>query len=462
MKALIVGMGKLGYQLAKAMIDENIDVTVIDKNEKVVDEVTNLLDVISVNANALDFKVLREINIGSYELIFAVTKNDEANVILCTMAKKMGCRYAVARVRDPEYYKHLHFIADELNIDLIINPDAVTAQSIEKYLLKKYLLVSDEFVGGKVRLVEFNIGNDEAFVGKKLMDLKGFDNLLVTAITREGESIIPNGQTTLESNDVILVGGEAHEIEEFDKNHSGVIKTQVVNKVMIIGGGKLGYYLGLLLEKSQVNTTIIEMNEQRCLFLKENLPNATIIHGDGTSINLLEEEMISTFDAVVTATGFDETNLLLGLLMKQLGIYKSVAKISRNNYNRILEKMSIDAVFNTNFMTANKILRVLRGKNSLSVNLMLDGRAEFSEVILKPELTIYHKPIKDLNLPEGLLIVALVRENQVFIPNGDTYLKPYDHVVLFCIHDKLGEMKTIFQVGNTRKTLLNQLLWRKK
>ena len=455
MKALIVGAGKLGYRLADALVDEGVEIVVVDKNDEVIDNISNLIDVMTVKANALDFMVLKELDISTFDMILATTKNDEANVVLCTISKKLGCKFAVARVRDPEYIRYLDFMADELDIDYIINPDFETAEVIEKYLLKKYLLMSDEFVGGKVKLVEFNVSNDDNFVGHKLMDLEGFEDLLVTAISRSGETIIPNGQSVLMKNDIILVGGDAHAIEQFDRDHSGVRRTKAIEKVMIVGGGKIGFYLAILLNNENVEVTIIERDLERCMFLKETLPDCTVIQGDGTNMNLLEEEMIHTFDGFVATTGIDEANLLNALVVKQLGVYKTVAKISRSNYNMILDRLVIDGVFNSNFITASKILRLIRGSGSLSVNLMLGGDAEFTEIIIHRGTPGANKRIKDLELPEGILIVALVRGNNVIIPNGEDMLLEGDHAVIFTKRNRLADMKRIFQ----RKDLNKEPLW---
>lgn len=462
MKALIVGVGKLGFRLAHALVDEGVEVVVVDKNEEVIESTTHLIDVMSVKANALDFMVLKELDISSFDMILATTKNDEANVVLCTISKKLGCKFAVARVRNPEYHRHLSFISKELGIDYIINPDLETAEVIEKYLMKKYLLVSDEFVGGKVKLVEFNVTTDDKFVGRRLMDLKGLDDLLVTAISRQGETIIPNGRSVIKKNDIILVGGDGTAIEKFDRDHSGVRRTRAIQKVMIVGGGKVGYYLALLLNDSNIETTIIERNMDRCLFLKEKLPDCTVIHGDGTDMNLLEEEMVHTFDGFVACTGIDEANLLNALVVKQFGVYKSVAKISRNNYTSILDRLDMDAVFNSNFITASQILRIIRGAGALSVNLMLGGEAEFTEIVIHEDAFGVGMQVKDLELPDGILIVALVRQNEVIIPNGLTRLAQGDHAVIFCMHNRLEDMKRVFQVSDRNRGFLKKMWYRRK
>lgn len=457
MKVLIIGCGKLGYRLASTLIDEKCDITVIDSDEKVIDDVNNSLDVLSINANGLDFQVLKEIEIGSYDLVLATTTNDEANVLISSVAKKLGCNKTIARVRNSEYYNQVNFITDELGIDYIINPDKATANSIAKYLLKKYLLMSDDFADGKVKLVDFNIESDEKFVGRKLHELEGFEKLLITVILRQGKTIIPNGETVLKEGDVILISGASSDIEDFDKKHSHINKARSVKKVMILGGGKLGLNLGYILSKEKIETTIIEQDEERCLELKEKLPNCVIINGDGTNFSLLNEEMIDSFDAFVAATGIDETNLLMALSVKQGGVYKSVAKISRPNYNRILDRIGIDGAFNAAFITANEILKFVRGRGSLRVNLMLDGEAEFTELLLEENVKVLNKPIKNLNLPNGILIAALVRDGEVEIPNGDTILNESDRIIVFCRHDQLDVLKEYFYKSEKRGGILSEL-----
>lgn len=461
MKALVVGVGKLGFKLASSLIDENYEVTVVDNNEDVIENVINTLDVLSINANALDFEVLEELDISTYDVVLATTTNDEANVILCTISKKLGAKYSIARVRDPEYRMHLDFISNELEIDKIINPDHATAKSIEKYLLKKYQLYSDTFADGKIKLVEFNIGIDDYFVGKKVMDIESFNNLLITAISRDGVAIVPNGKTTLCENDVILLGGVATDIEKFDMEHSGVKKAKTIKKVAILGAGKTGFYLAQRLLGDGLDVTIIEIDKQKCIAIKDKLPDVEVINGDGTNLKLLEEEMIHTYDAFVATTGIDEANLLMALVVKQSGMYKSVAKISRTNYDTILDKLEIDAVFNTSYITAAEILKPIRGGDALSVNLLLNAQVEATELIIRSGAFVCNKTLKELNLPMGILIVAMVRGKKIIIPNGDTKLCAGDRVVIFNTHRELDTMKRYFQYESGIRGLLKKIKLRK-
>ena len=445
MKALIVGVGKLGFKLAGALLDEGYEICVIDNNEDVIENVSNVLDVFSVCANALDFGVLMELDISTFDIVISTTTNDEANVILCSISKKLGAKYSIARVRDPEYRKYLKFMSDELDIDYIINPEYATAKVIDKYLLKKYQLYANEVAGGKIRLVEFNIGQDPEFIGKKLIDLNTFDKLIVAAISRDGKAIVPNGMTELKSDDVILLSGITEDIEAFDKKYSGISKEKTVRKVMILGGGKVGFYLASLLVNEKIDVTVIELNRDKCVNIKEKLPGVEVINGDGTDINLLEEEMFHTFDAYVAATGIDEANLLMSLVVKRAGIYKSVAKISRTNYDGIIDKLNIDAVFNKSYITASEILKIIRGNDSQAVSLLLNAQVECNEFILKKKLAICGKSLKDLALPKGILFIALIRGEETSVPNGDTVLENGDKAVVFATKNEIRNMKNLFK-----------------
>lgn len=457
MKALVVGAGKLGYRLAASLLDEDYEVTVVDNNEDVIENISNSLDVFSICANALDFGVLEELDISLYDYVVATTTNDEANVILCTISKKLGAKYAIARVRDPEYRKHLDFISEELEIDKIINPDNATARSIVKYLMKRYQLYSDEFAGGKVSLVEFNIANDPNFINKKIKDIQNINDLLIAAISRNGEAIIPNGRTVLEENDVIILAGKSEKIEVFDKDHTGINRTRSLRSTMILGGGKTGLYLAMLLLKENVDVTIVEINKERCLELKEMVPDANIINGDGTDIAILEEEMVHTYDSFVAATGIDEANLLMSLVAKQSGIYKSVAKISRTNYDKVLDKLDIDAVFNTSYITAAEMLKEIRGKSSLALHLLLNGQVECVELMIKEKHLVCGKALEKLNLPDGILIIAIIRDNKMLVPNGKSVLESGDRIILFSMHQVAPRVQKIFSSEGKLKDAIKSI-----
>lgn len=453
---MIIGAGKLGQKLAESMVQEDIDVTVIDNNSKVIERLNEHVDVLTVIANGIDIRVLRELNIETFDLLVASTDSDETNTVICSLAKKLGCKQTIARIRNPEYMKQLDFIKSEMGIDHTINPDLATATSISKYLLKSYGFNTGDFASGKVQMIDFNIHFNEEFVGKKLKDLHGFEKLLITAISRNGVIIIPDGTTELLEGDVIYIIGKNDEIEKVSAHFIDDYHKKTVKKVMILGGGNIGYYLADKLSKSRIQVTLIERDKERCLELSNILDNVLIIHGDGTDIHLLEEESISSMDAFVGVTGFDEENLLMALMAKQAGVGKTISKISRPNYAKIIDRLGVDVAINPVFITASNILKYIRGGKVVSVSMLLGGDAEVTEIIIDKELPIVNKPIVELDLPKGIIIGAIVRFGEVIIPKGNTVIKANDRIVVFSLNEDLATLKIFFK---TQKGGIFSELW---
>jgi len=445
MKAMIVGAGKLGTKLAEFFVAEDMDVTVMDSNIKVLERLNEHLDVLTVTANGIDIKMMRDLNIEAYDLLVGSTENDETNTLICTLAKKLGCKQTIARIRNPEYMEQIDFIKSELGIDHIINPDLATAVAMEKYLMKSYSFYTDDFASGKVQMVDFNIGSNYEFANRKIMDLVGLENLLITAISSNGELTIPNGSTRLNEGDIIHIIGNTKEIEKFSHRLGEDYHRKLISKVMILGGGNVGYYLAKRLCKNKIQVTLIEQDRQRCQELSEKLDNVLIIHGDGTDIHLLEEESLSSMDAFIGVTGFDEENLLMALMAKQSGVGKTIAKISRSNYIKIINRLNIDAAINPVYITASSILKYIRGGKVVSVSLLLGGNAEVTEIILDKDLPIIGKSLMELDFPKGMIIGAIVRDNDVIIPKGNSVLLENDRIVVFCLSDDLSGLKMFFK-----------------
>ncbi len=445
MKVMIVGAGKLGYKLAESMVLEDIDVTVIDNSPKVIDFVNEHLDVLTVIGNGIDISILKELNIDQYNLLVAATDSDETNTLICSLAKKLGCEKTIARIRNPEYMQQLDFIKVEMGIDHTVNPDLATAQAMEKYLLKNYNFYSGDFAGGKVQMVDFNIEHMEGFVGKKLMELENFEGLLITAISRNGDIIIPDGSTELLVKDTIHVIGKTDRIKELNNRFMQDITKKDIERVMILGGSNIGFYLAQKLSKANISVTLVEKDKERCQELSELLGDVLIIHGDGTDIHLLEEERISTMDAFVGVTGYDEENLLMALMAKQSGVPKTISKISRENYTKIIDRLGIDAALNPIYIAASNILKYIRGGKIVSVSLLIGGDGEVTEIIVGKDLGIIGKTLEELKLPKGIIIGAIVRGGEVIIPNGKSKILGNDRIVVFSLTEDLPTLKMFFK-----------------
>lgn len=449
MKVIIVGAGKLGQKLAESLVIENIDVTLIDNNANVTEKINENLDVLTVTASGVDIAVLKEVGVKNCDLLVACTKEDETNTVICLLAKKLGCKKTVARIRNPEYMEQLDFVKTELGIDHTINPELETAKVIEKYLLKSFSFYTSDFARGKVAMLDFNIEHNEGFVGKKIKDLKDFNDFLITAVSRDGEIIIPDGSTELMKNDIMYVIGKSANIAKLDtkfQKELGIVRKRI-ERVMILGGGKVSFYLAKRLVHSGILVTIIEEDKERCETLDEKLDNVLVIHGDGTDIHLLEEENLEFMDAFVGLTGYDEQNLLMALMAKQAGVSKTVAKISRENYIKIIDKLGIDVAFNSMYITASNILKYIRGGKVVSVSLLLGGDGEVTEIIVGENLPFTGKPLAELNLPKGIIIGAIVHNGEVIIPKGNSVIHPKDRIIVFSLTKDLPTLKMFMKTN---------------
>ncbi len=441
MKAIIVGVGKLGYKLAEAMINADVDVTIIEKNIDVIDRIKEHLDVLTVVANGIEIEILKELDIKSYDLLVAATGSDETNTIICSLAKKIGCQKTIARIRNPEYMKQLDFIRAEMGIDQIINPDLDTAHEITRYLLKSYTFSTEDFARGRVSIVDFNIKNMPDFVNQKIMDLKDMKDLLIIAIIRDGEIIVPHGNTELHEEDKIHVIGSKESIDRLSKKYNFNMDARKIQRVMIFGGSKIAYYLAQELAEKHISVSIIEKNEDRCRYLSETLKDVLIIQGDGTDMNLLEEEGLDAMDAFIGLTDYDEANLLMSLMARTTGVKKTIAKISRPNYVKIIDKLEIGIALNPTDIAASNVLKTIRGGKVVSVSLLLGGEAEVTEIIASKDLPIIGKPLAEVGIPKGIIIGAIVHKGKVIIPKGDTIIQQNDRLIIFCVSSNIPSLE---------------------
>ena len=446
MKVAIVGAGKLGVKVATALLGGDHYITVIDKNEAVLNRISQQMDVMTVAGNGKNIKLLENCGITSFDFLLASTDSDEKNIIIASFAKKLGCSKVIARVRDPEHMKQLDFIKETMNIDHVVNPDLSITMEIYKYLVEKYTLTNGIFSSGKVAMVQFNVKKYRKLSGLSMIEVrKVLPNMLIVAISRNGKIIIPHGQTIIEDNDTIYLIGEKSEIHEFHQKVHEKGKYTNLQKVMIVGGGKTGFYLADKLSEFGIAVKVIEKSKERCYYLSTHLDDVMILHGDATDTALLEEENIDEMDAFVTATGFDEENLLLALMAKQRGIEDVISKVSRQSYKNLIEKMGIDMALNPLDIITSTIHRYVQGSKRIISSLLIQGQAEIMEIIASDEMKLTNVTLSELDLPDGVLIAAIHRGNRVIIPDGNTVILPDDKVTIFCLLSDIAEVESLFK-----------------
>lgn len=434
MKIVIVGAGKLGVNVAKALLGGDHSVTIIDSEDSVLQKIISQMDVMTINGNAKEIKLLKQLHIDSYDFLIAVTGDDEANLVIASFAKKLGCSKVVARIRDPEHMQQINFIKEALDIDHLVNPDQGITVEIYKYLAEKYTLSNGIFSSGKVSLVEFSVHRMPKLIGKSMKDItKILPDMLVVAISRNGKVIIPHGKEVIEPEDFVYVIGEKGPILALNSKVHERGKYTDLQKVMIIGGGKTGFYLAEMLSEFGAAVKIIEAKKERCHYLSAHLEDVMILHGDATDLTLLEEENLDMMDAVVTTTGFDEDNLLLALTAKQHGVDDVIAKVSRTSYAEIISRMGIDMALNPLDITTSNILHFIQGSKKILSSQLIEGQAELMEIIATPHMNILDTPISELDLHDGIIIAAIHRGSEVIIPNGDTEIHEDDRIILLSL-----------------------------
>jgi trk system potassium uptake protein len=446
MKVAVVGAGKLGMTVTEAMLGGGNEVTLIDKDEALIQKVSARLDIFTLAANGKRTEILKQIKIWEYDLLVAATEGDEKNIVICSFAKQLGCPQVIARVRAPEHVEQIDFIKKTMNIDYIVNPDMACATEIYKYLIEKYTLADGCYTADGVSILEFKVDKLPDLINREIRETSSLlGSLLITAISRNGKIIIPNGTTRLETGDNAYVIGLERPIKDLaDMVHEKQRYTDL-ERVMIAGGGKTGYYLAKKLDDFGIGVKIIELSRERCEYLTDMLSNVLILHGDATDPNLLREENLDEMDAFVAVTGFDEENLLLSLMAKQHGIEDVVAKVSRKSYAALIETLGVSMVLNPMDMCATDILRYIQKSGILIFSQLIQGQAEFIEIWAERGMPLTEKPLWELELPEGVIIAAIHRKNKIIIPDGNTRIEDDDRVMILSLLSSIPSLEGLIK-----------------
>lgn len=447
MKVAIVGAGKLGLKVAYALVGGDHSITLIDKDEETLQKISSQLDVMTIAANGKDVKVLKDIHISTFDFLVAATDRDEKNIVIASFAKKLGCSKVIARVRDPEHIHQYDFIRDTMEIDYLINPDMAVTMEIYKKLVEQYTLHNGILTMGKSALLEFFASRVPGLTGRYIKDVGDLlPNMVVGVISRNGKVTIPHGDTRIEEGDALYVMGEKSALQALDKEVHEKSKYTDLQRVMIIGGGKTGFFLSQKLSEAGLAVKIIERDKDRCYYIAEHLENVMVLHGDGTDISLLEDENLDEMDAFVTCTGFDEDNLILALMAKQRGIEDVIAKLSRGIYTDLVSNMGVDMALNTLDISVSNILLIIQGSKRIVSSQLINGQAEVLEVVINSRMrSITGKAIKNLKLPAGVIIGPIHRGDELIIPNGTTVLKTDDKVTLICMLTEIANLERLLR-----------------
>lgn len=431
MQIVIIGAGKVGYSLARMLSADEHDVIVIEPDIERGNIINEKLDVQVVNGNGASPRLQRAIGIGDADLVVAVTDRDEINMLSCMFAKQAGAKQTVARLRDIDYANDIRSLREMMpEVDAFINPEQVTAETISNYIRIPEAKNIYYFDKRKLMMVELQVTEKSAILGKALKDLPKVKPFLITSIMRDENLIIPNGNEIIRSKDCIFLMTRTEDMKEIERSLG--FKRRVIQEVMILGGGRLGYYLAKILEPMDVQVKIIEQNLKRCEFLSSMLDTTIILNGDVGDADILAEEGISDVDILVASTDNDKLNILACLLGARLGAKQTVTQIRRADYMPLIESVGIDVAVDPQALTREAILKLIRKGKLESLTLIDSGSAEVIDLIVKREhRKICGKKIKDIPFPNGVIISSIDRGGDVIIPNGEDAVLPNDRITIF-------------------------------
>lgn len=449
MNIVIVGGGKLGFALAAQLSAENQDVAVIDSNAERIGHIANLLDVIALCGNGISHSVQEEAGTAHADLLIAATDSDETNMLCCMVAKKVGARHTIARVRSPEYHQQMFFLREELGLSLAINPDQTAAGEISRILRFPSAIKVEPFAKGRVELMEFRLQEDTPLDGVALYDLPRLTQgrFLICAVERGEDVTIPSGNFVLRAGDRLHIIVPPQDAAAAFKR-IGAFK-RVARDVLIVGGGRISYYLAQRLIESGIHVKIVERDAQRCNNLCELLPKATVIHGDGTDSELLQELGLGHIPAFVALTGIDEENIILSMYAKKQGVEKVITKLSKTSYVDMLGNSGLESFICPKDITSAQIVQYVRamensyGSNVETLYRIVHDRVEALEFHVRRSSKLIGVPFKDLSLKKNVLVGAIIRKNRCIIPGGGDSIEEGDSVIVITADMGLRELDSI-------------------
>ena len=447
MRVLIVGAGEVGFHIAQRLSEENKDVFLIDKDPEKVRRITDNLDVQAILGSGTSPQMLRNLGIKDADLLLAATDSDEVNLIACLLARNLNPYIIkVARVRNPEYLEEKElFGPDLLGVDQIINPESAMVETIRNLMLVPQASDVIDFVDGKIKLVGITVGPDSPLTGRQLLSFKetGRD-ILVGAILRGDQVIIPHGEDTIQADDLLYAIVRTDELESIFKAFA--LKDKEVKRVIIVGAGQTGVSLATALDKDKVNVKVIERDMLRCSDLAQKLERVTVINGDGTDKDLLQEENIGGLDLLVALTGDEESNVLISLLAKGLGAKKTITRISKLSYIPLVSAIGLNTVISARLSVIRAFLQYLRRGRIISVAPLKGEHAEAIEAEALETSDIIDVPLSKIKLPKGSLIGAIVRGDEIIIPGGSHEIKAGDRLIIFALQKALPKLEKLLTV----------------
>ena len=451
MNIIIVGCGKVGSALAEQLSKEDNDVTIVDLNYELVQDLSSDLDIMGVVGSGSNHQILEEAGIEKADLLIAVTGSDELNLLSCLIAKKAGNCQTIARVRNPEYSRESSYIKEELGLAMVINPELAAANEIARLLRFPSAIKIETFAKGRVELLKFRIQKDSVLHEMEVKDIitKLHSDVLVCAVERGDQVVIPTGNFELREKDIISIVAMPKAAAQFFKKIK--VQTDQVRDAMIVGGSKTAFYLTEILLHMGIDVKIIEKDRKRCEVLSENLPKATIICADAVEPNLLIEEGLEETDSFVALTNLDEENVLLSLFAQKRTNAKVVTKVNGLVFDEVIDSLDLDTTIYPKYVTSETIVGFVRAmKNSIGTNIetlyrLVGDRVEALEFkVTKPSAAV-GVPLERMRLKKNMLVACIYRDGRMLIPRGQDEIQMEDHVIVVTTNQGLNDLTDILE-----------------
>ena len=456
MKIVIVGGGKVGEFLCAALSTRGNDVILIEKDSRILERIANKTEIIGIVGNGANYDAQIEANVPECDIFIAVTEMDEINMIASIIAKKLGAKNTILRARNREYSSHIDFVRESLGITMMINPELEAAKHMANLIKFPSALSVESFVYGRVNMVELEIGEKSKLDNINLIEFKNqHKDIMVMIILRGEEAIIPFGDSVLKKGDRIYVTGGQKQLNKFYKA-AGSYKEKI-RSVMIIGGGRITYYLLKLLAPLKLNIKVIEHNEKKAIELSSHFPDVVVINGDGTDQTLLDEERMELYDSVISLTGVDEENVINSMYAAKKDMKKIITKINRISLMKILGSVGLQSVVTPKRIIANSIIRFVRsleeseGSDVEALYRLADDQVEVLQFRVKESSKIINIPLSRLNTKDNLLIAYIIRKKKVIFPDGKDVIKPRDYVVVVSVTGMFNDIDDIREPKKVKK-----------
>lgn len=445
MNIIIVGCGRVGTALVEQLSKEGHDIIVIDSNVALVNKLINDYDIKGICGNGANPDIQKEADVPTSDLLIACTPLDELNILCCMVAKKLGSKEIIARVRNNDYFNL--FLDNDIGLSMMVNPEYEAAMEIARVLRFPSAIKVEPFADGKIELIEYKLSEGSPLIDTMLRDiLKTFETkILICAISREDKVYIPSGDFVLQNNDKISITAAPKNIYAFFRN-IGAFKKRCKH-IMILGGGRIAFYLAKQLKRIGINIKIIEDDYNKCLALKESLEKADIVQADYSDFDVLLEEGLEHTDAIIALSDNDETNMIISMLANSKQV-RVLTKLDNSSYTTMLEEIGIDTVISPKMLTANQIIRHVRGRQNsggmvCKLYRIVNNKAEAIEFIANNTFKNLSVPLKKISFKSNLVIASIIRENDTIIPNGDDTIEEGDRVIVVTTNEYFDELNDI-------------------